>query len=323
MDVGLYVGTVGQSVWFSEDRGESWVRPYSESGLYMESRAFSLTSQPSGGSSILAGTDEGLFRLQRAARKWEHIRSPLDDLPTWSLVQSPHDPNVLLAGTRPAALFRSADGGGTWDRLPVQLATSCIYVVRTRVTQILFDPRDAGLVWAGIEIDGIYRSRDAGKSWEKCVSEGLPSEDIHGIAVVFEDGRRKLFATTNKGLCVSLDDGDTWALRPLDSEWQYTRAIVAKADDRGVMFLTNGDGPPGSTGRVLRSTDYGETWSRLAMPAEVNSTPWCVAVHPGWPDLVLACTNLGQLFVSDDGGDSWSKVRREFGEVRALMLRPL
>ena len=321
MALALYVGTVGTSMWSSEDLGKTWARPI-DVGLYLECRVFSLTSQPAGGSSVLAGTDQGVYRWDAAEKRWEHLPSMLDELPIWSLVQSPHDRNVLLAGTRPAALYRSEDAGRSWKRLPVEFPPHCRAVERPRVTQILFDPGDPSAVWAGVEIDGVYRSRDGGKTWAKRV-EGLVSDDIHGLAVVRDNGRRKLFATTNKGLHVSLDDGETWQFRQLDSEWQYTRAIVERADAHGTMFLSNGNGPPGSTGRLLRSNDYGETWSDGRLPGELNSTLWCIAVHPLDPKLVFVCTNYGQLYLSEDGGETWTKLKREFGEIRALLVRPL
>jgi photosystem II stability/assembly factor-like uncharacterized protein len=168
----------------------------------------------------------------------------------------------------------------------------------------------------------VYRSTDGGRTWAKRI-EGLISDDIHGLAVVRDNGRRKLFATTNKGLHLSLDDGESWQFRQLDSEWQYTRAIVERADGRGTIFLSNGNGPPGSTGRLLRSRDYGETWSDARLPGELNSTLWCIAVHPSNPNLVFVCTNYGQLYLSEDGGDTWAKLKREFGEIRALLMRPL
>src|SRR5690606_31818885 len=102
-----------------------------------------------------------------------------------------------------------------------------------------------------------------------------------------------------------------------------TRNIVARADDSGVMFLTNGDGPPGTTGRMFRSDDYGATWRDCPLPTVPNSTVWIVATHPSEPMLLYACSALGHLWRSEDGGDTWAKLRREFGELRALILRPL
>ncbi len=322
MQLGLYVGTAGMAMWVSEDLGQTWLRPYSPAGLYMEARVWSLTSQPLDGSRVFAGTDRGVYRWHGPARKWEHLPSPLDRLSTYTIAQSPHDPLVMLAGTQPARLYRSRDGGRTWEQLPVQLSPNCDLIGETRVTTILFDPVDPALIWFGVEIGGVYRSRDGGDTWEK-TSTGLVSEDIHGLAVVRETGRRKLFVATNRGVDVSFDDGEHWQHRAFDVPRPYFRAIVPKADTDRALFLTNGDGPPGSTGRLLRSDDYGESWQDAHLPGRLNSTPWCVAVHPSQPDLVFVVTNLGQLFRSDDGAQTWTKLEREFGEVRSMILRPL
>jgi photosystem II stability/assembly factor-like uncharacterized protein len=247
----------------------------------------------------------------------------LDGRSIWQIVQSPHDPELLLAGTQPAELYRSEDGGRHWSRIDASLAQQCVFVNRTRVTKILFDPGDSRLIWAGIEIDGVYRSEDRGKTWKRCAN-GLISDDVHGLAVVRDPaGRRKLFCTTNRGLHVSEDDGDAWAMQRLDSPWQHTRTIVERADLRGTMFLTNGDGPPGSTGRLLRSRDHGATWSDAMPGAAFNSTPWCVATHAADSNLLFLCTNLGQIYRSQDGGDSWVKLKRELGEIRACIWRPV
>jgi len=70
MQLGLYVGTVGTAMWISEDLGETWKRPYSPSGLYMESRVWSLTSRPAWGSHVFAGTDRGIYQWHGPEQKW-------------------------------------------------------------------------------------------------------------------------------------------------------------------------------------------------------------------------------------------------------------
>ena len=309
-------------MWVSEDGGQEWLRPYDDAGLYLESRVFTMTSQPHLGASVLLGTDQGVYRWLGPQRKWEQLPTPFDQHPIWSLEQSPHDPAVILAGTRPAALHRSEDSGKSWRRIEADLAQSCKFIEVTRVTRILFDPKDAKLVWAAVEIGGIWRSRDGGRTWSQTSGNDV-TDDIHGLCVVNDKGRRKLFATSNKGLFVSWDEGDSWEMRPLESDWQYTRAIVQRADETGVMFLTNGNGPPGTWGRLFRSNDLGETWRDCKLPDEANSTLWCVAVHPSEPRLIYVCSNFGQIWRSDDGGDTWLKLKREFGEIRSMLLRPI
>jgi hypothetical protein len=52
---------------------------------------------------------------------------------------------------------------------------------------------------------------------------------------------------------------------------------------------------------------------------EPNSTIWSFATNPADPALLFAYSISGQVFRSRDGGDSWTKLRREFGEIRAMV----
>jgi photosystem II stability/assembly factor-like uncharacterized protein len=320
----LYVGTAGTSTWFSGDMGETWVRPNSKSGLYLESRIWSLTSHPDDPDHLLAGTDGGLFRWSEAEQAWTHLASPMDGTSIWAVAQAPDTPDRIIAGTCPAQLYGSRDCGRTWRKAeaPALRPFSEVNSGPTRVTQILFDPQAPGQVWATVEINGVHRSRDGGETWQM-LDKGLISGDVHGIAIVAgADGGKTIFVTTNKGLHRSEDDGESWQFQELESPWQYTRAVVARPDG-AVLFLTNGNGPPGSTGRLLRSRDGGRSWEDAGLPGPLNSTPWCVAVNHADPMLVIACTNLGQLYRSTDGGETWTKLRRELGEIRSMHWRPL
>ena len=64
-------------------------------------------------------------------------------------------------------------------------------------------------------------------------------------------------------------------------------------------------------------------WQDARLPGALNSTPWTIATHPADPSLMFVCSNLGQLFRSTDGGASWTRLAREFGEVRATLWQPL
>jgi hypothetical protein len=56
------------------------------------------------------------------------------------------------------------------------------------------------------------------------------------------------------------------------------------------MLATNGDGPPGTWGRIFRSDDYGDSWREVALPVRANSTVGKIAPHPEDPRIVFACT---------------------------------
>jgi photosystem II stability/assembly factor-like uncharacterized protein len=98
--------------------------------------------------------------------------------------------------------------------------------------------------------------------------------------------------------------------------------LALRSDDPGVIFVATGDGAIGSTGAIQRSKDGGRTWEMPPLPIEPNTPMWAFATHPADPGLILACSHYGQLFRSSDGGDSWTKLRREFAEIRALAWTP-
>jgi photosystem II stability/assembly factor-like uncharacterized protein len=334
----LYIASNGLSVWHSDDLGDTLTRLQSDSGMYSGSQVWALAHHPARPGELLAGTETGLYRMDRTTRCWTHLSSPMDSRLVTAIAQSPADPAVIVAGTQPGALFRSDDDGRSWQALDVPMKPHVSISVQngrirvpsgggapnirhwTRVTQILFDPEEPRLVWAGVEIDAVWRSEDGGRSWRQ-TTKGLASKDIHGFALV-RNGQRVLYATTNEGLHASRDDGETWTLQTIDSPWQYVRAIGSRADASGVMFMTNGDGPPGWSGRLFRSRDHGARWEDVRLPGEVQSSVYTLAAHPADPSLLFAATCLGQIYRTTDAGETWTALRRRLGEIRALAWLP-
>jgi photosystem II stability/assembly factor-like uncharacterized protein len=318
----LYVGTIGEGLWRSTDGGLRFVR--AADGLFVECHVRALAVHPHEPGTLYLGTEQGLFRSTDGADHWQRVPAPLDGLQIWSILLRPEAPEVILVGTCPARLFRSGDSGQTWDEPAVRIRQECPRILHTRVTTLVTDPAAPGTVWAGVEIDGLFRSRDSGRSWQP-VGTGLSSQDIHALVVVPGAGRPTChLAATNNDLNQSTDGGETW--QPLQIgrslPWSYCRALAQLPGRPEVILLGSGDGPPGAAGVVGRSTDGGQGWTAARMPGPANSTVWSFAVHPANADLVYAASVSGELYRSTDGGASWEKLAREFGEIRALAWTP-
>src|SRR5262249_55232265 len=134
----------------------------------------------------------------------------------------------------------------------------------------------------------------------------------------------RLLSSTNNDLNVSSDLGETWEPLGIGKSlpFSYCRGMAQKAGQPQVVFMGNGDGPPGTTGVVGRSTDGGKSWQAPRMPGRANSTIWNFAVHTADPELIYASSVAGEVYRSQDGGAGWEKLAREFGEVRALAWAP-
>lgn len=337
----LYVATNGLSVWNSPDLGETLLRMSTGSGMYSGSQVWALALNPANPHELLAGTNTGIYRLDQKKAIWTHLDSPMDELQlVTALAYAPDDPRVIIAGTQPGAIWRSEDGGKSWRNMNVPIkpyALTGYYLGDnpypaghpmasgqkhwTRLTQIVFDPKDSSVVWAGVEIDGAWRSGDGGVTWERR-SDDMKSQDLHGFLVVRPNGTRKLLASTDAGLYISGDNGGGWTMLPLPSEWQYMRSIAERPDHSGVIFMTNGNGPPGTAGKLFRSRDWGASWEDARLPGEVESSLYFLAVNPADPKLVYAAATLGQIYRSTDGGESWTALKRRLGEIRALAWLP-
>jgi photosystem II stability/assembly factor-like uncharacterized protein len=323
MAVTAYAASVGHSVWFSQDLGETWNRAFTPTGgIYNESRAWCVNTHPERPGEVLAGTDIGLYRWTVRESRWVHIPSPMDGLHILQVAQAPHDPETIYAGTRPAMIFKSTDDGRTWRRCEIGNDVECDFINTPRVTSIHFDPREHDTVWVTVEIDGVFRTRDGGVTWEK-LNGGLTSPDTHNL-VFFDDAHRRIvLCSTEEGLHRSDDNGSSWQhVKVPQAPWPYFRCIRKRADDSGIVFLSVGDKPSGEHGLMFRSRDYGMTWARIDLPTAPNTTIWWIATNAADPMLIFACTIFGQIFRSTDGGENWVKMKRELGELRMIGWQP-
>src|SRR5262245_19562079 len=286
----LYVGCIGEGVFRSLDHGRTFRR--AADGMFVECDVRALVLDPSRPEVLYLGGEDGVFVSRDGADSWERLAAPLVGLRVWALHADARRPGRLLAGTCPAGIFRSDDGGETWRPAEARLQKECPRIRWTRVTCLVADADDPDHLWVGVEIDGVHESTDGGRTWAR-VGEGLTSQDIHALAVVpGGPGRKRLLAATNRDLNTSDDGGRTWRAAGMERvlPWNYTRALAQKCGAPEVVFLGAGDGPPGSEGAVALSRDAGRTWAPARLPGPANSTVWNFAVHPADRELVYAAS---------------------------------
>ena len=330
----ILVGTVGEGVMRSADNGNTWKRMGYPEGLHTDALVRALVSDRDRPEVVLAGTDRGLYRSDDAGQSWRLVDSALSGYNVWALAVDPQDPQTMYAGTgipTPAGLFRSRDRGVTWEKRPMKASEEDRNFGIPRVTGIAVDPVNRGNIWVGLEVDGVRYSRDGGDTWMSTDGNGAirpPDEqnvvpDVHNVGVA-GGPPKTVFVVTNNEVYTSTDDGEKWNSLGISEVFPLTfvRGIAVQPGSPNVIFITIGDANPGRTGAVMRSKDSGLTWERLPLPVEPNSAIWMVNIQPVDPKVVFAGSRYGYLYRSDDGGDSWTKLWREFSEISSVVWIP-
>ena len=159
----LYAGTSG-GVYKSLDQAGHWVKVNNglvPPDMVKTSRALNVTSilvDPYEPDTVYAATLAGLYKTTDAAKGWKRIGESLADQMIIAMVLDRTRQGVIYITGRDG-VHRSGDGGGTWVMLNKGLAT-------TNIRTIAQSEADPGVFYAGTNGSGLYRSKDAGETWE-------------------------------------------------------------------------------------------------------------------------------------------------------------
>ena len=195
---------------------------------------------------------------------------------------------TVYAGTEHDGLYRSTDSGMTWSRSGLDGA---------EITGIVTSGTN---MFVGTDT-GVYRSTNNGTTWNAALpnfSGNYSNPFINCIAVLGND----VFAGTFDVLFRSSDNGRTWGI---DSADFSTTAINALMVSGSTIFAATGPDLYTDTApiAVMRSTDSGKSW----LPASNGISNDSVASLTSIGNVLLAGTYSGTLFVSLDGGLTWSQ----------------
>lgn len=312
-------GWFGQVIQRSDDGGESWEAM---------GNTFAYDGDP--------GTHQW---YDGTPHPWEFKR-------VWHLEPSLTDPDTVYAGVEDAALFRSTDGGQTWQELPGLRDVSgpqwqpgagglCLHT-------ILQHPDDAERMFVAISAAGVFRTDDGGKTW-RAINRGLHSEYIpdpdadvghcvHRIAM-HPSRPEVLFMQKHWDVMRSDDAGDSWheVSGDLPSDFGFPIAVHTHEPETVYVVPIKSDTehyPPEAKLRVYRSRSGGNEWEALTegLPQRdcyVNVLRDAMAVDALDPCGVYFGTTGGQVYASANSGDTWLPVVRDLPAVLSVEVQSL
>ncbi|MGH7524349.1 MAG: WD40/YVTN/BNR-like repeat-containing protein [Gemmatimonadales bacterium] len=265
----------------------------------------------------------------------------------WHLEPSLSDPDTVYAGVEDAALFKSTDGGKSWNELQGlrehgsgprwQPGAGGMYL-----HTILIDPTNHQRMYVAISAAGAFRTDDGGKTW-KPINQGLHSQYIpdptaevghcvHRIAM-HRSRPDTLFMQKHWDVLRTDNAGDQWheVSGNLPTDFGFVIDVHAHEPETVYVLPITSDAQhfvPDGKLRVFRSRTGGNEWEPLSkgLPQKdcyVNVLRDAMAVDSLDSCGVYFGTTGGQVYASADAGDSWNAIVRDLPAVLSVEVQTL
>jgi photosystem II stability/assembly factor-like uncharacterized protein len=319
-----YFGAVAGGVWKSSDAGASW-RPIFDDQKTGAIGAIAVAD--SDHNVIYVGTGEacprgnitygdGVYKSVDAGRTWKNV-GLRDSRHIGAVVVDPNNSDIAFVAALGHAfgpneergVFRTADGGKTWQKVLYRDAD-------TGAADVVFDPGNPNILYASLwqmrrqpwyfssggPGSGLYKSTDAGLTWQQLQGRGLPDGTIGRIGLsVAGGGSGRVYAMIEAqegGLFRSDDGGATWQRVNSDHRfrqraWYYSH-VFADPTSPDVVYVLN-------TG-AFRSNDGGKSFDLMTAPHGDHHGLW---IDPRDPRRLINGSD-GGASVSVDGGKNWT-----------------
>jgi len=334
----------GQIIQRSDDGGKTWHQPGTPPGEPTttpdgmpkgESNKFVYDTSPETGKPLTTHQ-----HYDGTQRPWEFKR-------VWHLEPSLTDPDTVYAGIEDAALFRSSNGGQTWQEL------SGLRDVKGNLWQpgaggmclhtIVQDPTHLQRMYIAISAAGAFRTDDGGKTW-RAITRGLKSQYelpdpdaevghcVHRIAM-HPSRPNVLFMQKHWDVMRSDDAGESWheVSGNLPTDFGFPIDVHAHEPETIYVVPIKSDSehyPPDGKLRVYRSRTGGNEWEALTngLPQRdcyVNVLRDAMAVDSLDSCGIYFGTSGGQVYGSANAGDSWTAIVRDLPPVMSVEVQTL
>ncbi|MDB6123461.1 MAG: hypothetical protein JWQ71_2454 [Pedosphaera sp.] len=330
-------GWFGQIIQHSNDGGKTWAPPGTNPG-----ELTGPDGMPKGES------NKFVYEGEVGTHKWyDGTQHPWEFKRIWHLEPSLTDPDTVYAGAEDAALFKTVNGGKTWQELPGLRGTKGALwqpgAGGMAVHTIIQDPKNAKRIFVAISAAGAFRTDDGGKTWRP-INKGLksnyelPDPDaevghcVHRIAM-HPSRPEVLFMQKHWDVMRSDNAGELWheVSDNLPSDFGFPIDVHAHEPNTIYVVPIKSDSehyPPDGKLRVFRSRTGGNEWEALTkgLPQKdcyVNVLRDAMAVDSLDKCGIYFGTTGGQVYMSADSGDSWNPIVRDLPAVLSVEVQTL
>lgn len=289
-----------------------------------------LAADPVKSGRLYGGTfEDGLWISDDYGKTWQPAGEGITHKRILSVEVSPTEVmnghSVIWVGTEPSGLFRSVDGGKTWTTFPdlLDLPSEPTWSFPPRphthhIRTIQPDIHDEMRIYVGIELGGVMKSIDQGKSWEDR-KEGS-QYDCHALTMN-KQAEGRIYEAAGGGYAESLDGGATWeTINDGLDPYTYLVDITVDAGNPDIILASAAKSArtayqPSQAHTVMVRREGDKPWEVVSegLPESDGSAVFQVLSHESEPGVFYAINNTG-FYTSRDTGHSWEKIELDWPE---------
>ena len=285
----VYAGTQTMGVYKSTNAGTAWT-PVNNgllpAGGNRQLRALAI--DPAATGTLYATTDGGVFKTVDGGAVWTASNGGLTNLSAQAIAVDPRAPSTVYIGVTFNGVQKSVDGGATWTPARTGLTSE--------VSSLAIDPRVPARVYAGTQV-GIFATSNGGQGWATA-NAGLANAVVQSVAVDPAVPTTLYVGTRYSGAHKSVDGGATWTAINAGLSGSDVRVLTIDPSLPSRIYAGTGSG-------LYRSTDSGATWTSIEHGTLIRNIS-AIVVDPRTPTTLRVGTFFTGVFVSTDGGETWS-----------------
>ncbi len=325
---------------------------YREVGPFRGGRVTTVTGVVGDNQTYYMGATGGVFKTTNAGHTWE----PVDDgtfgtASVGSVTVSKTDPNVVVVGMGESpyrhvassygdGVYMSTDAGKSWKHIGLKDAR--------QISEVIVMPGDPNTIlvsvqgspWEPTEMRGIYKTTDAGETWERKL---FTNETSGGVDMKMDPNNPRIIYASmwdqnrnpwgmrsggpGSGLYKSVDAGETW--EPINNglpDYLGKMGIAPSGAQDGLLYALVEAGDDERTGEdsgLYKSVDGGENWTHVTSNRQLISRSWYyMHIYADPNDADTLYTLNAPMYRSTDGGKTFDRIRTPHGDHHGHWINP-
>jgi len=331
----VFFATTGNALSRAEKMNDEWQVDTYLPGMKINC----LVADPFQVQRVYAGTQkDGVLVSDDAGKTWQS--AGMKGIPVKSLAVSRHQPETIYAGCKPVSIYLTRNGGESWQELEGMRRSRRWWWFSPAdppgwtpyVQALTISPTDPDLIMAGIELGGVLRSADGGKTWSKHRRGALL--DCHSLKFHSTNGNW-VYEGGAGGASFSQDRGKTWRRPKAGLDKKYGWMVSADPNRPEVWYLSASPNPnllrgefnppahiDGRANANIYRSNGGAAWEKLTggLPDPLNNMAYALVTDPGQSGFLYAGLSNGDVWFSNDYGDSWKQMPFNLGGIHHTLL---